>query len=168
VVAKVRDTCPAKEFDILSAWVMLAPYEPRPATELKLIVRRILISTGWSNRTLAAAIGTTHPTIKAIKEGHEPERRPDLAQALAKVADIIDRLARLAGGDQAKLRTILQTPGRAGQTPLKLLADGQYAQAYLDAMDLFGRRRETGKLLNTTHAREPSRSTSPLFDEDGD
>ncbi len=141
------------------------PYVSRPRRELTGIVRQILQSTGWSNRTLAQVVGTTHPTIRTIKEGHEPERRPDLAAALANTAEVVAKISQLANGDQPKLRAVLKTRGPSGETPLKLLSDGLYGKAYLVAMDLLVRRRDAGRLLDTTRSRQPSRDTHALSED---
>lgn len=154
--------------NLIHGFLVVAPYVSRPPRELTHIVRQILETTGWSYRVLASVIGTTHPTISAIKQGHEPARRTDLADALIKTAEVVAKLSQLADGDQARLKTLLKTPGPSGDTPLRLLAEGRYGKAYLVAMDLLGRRREAGKLLDTALSRRPSKDICALSDEDLD
>lgn len=146
---------------LFDQWIVLGMNSPTPALGLPQLVERIAARTGWSNRRLAQLVGTTHPTIRAIRLGREPERRPDIADALIRTAEVVDRLSRLVP-DRDRLNTILVTSGPDGATPVALLADGQYGKAYIQALDLIGRRRTPGKMLNVKRPRRPSLDTAAI------
>jgi hypothetical protein len=151
--------------ELFSPWLQIKPYVAKPAPDLTRVVYSLIGCTGWSNRTIAGLIGTTHPTIQAIKKGRELERRPELAEALFKAAEVVEKLSRLAEGDQARLNSVLKNPGADGQTPLRLLSEGAYATAYLKAMDLLGRPRRAGGLLKARWTRQPSEDVGLVFDD---
>lgn len=151
--------------DLFAGWLIIPMYEPRTGPDLTRIVKRLIDRTGWSNRSLAGIVGTTHPTIQAIKRGREPERRPGLAEALFRTAEVVERISRLTRGDQAKLKEVLSTRGQDGQTPLQLLAAEQYARAYLKALDLLNQPRPTVSLLDAIQARQPSQDVGLIFDD---
>lgn len=151
-----------------SAWLQIPPYAPQPVPDLTRIITRLVNRTGWSNRRIAEIVGTTHPTIQAIKGGREPERRPELAEALFRTAEMVEKISRLSGGNQATLRAILSNRGEEGRTPLQLLAAGEYAKAYLKALDLINEPHQTGSLLNVRQARQPSQDVGLIFDDPDD
>jgi hypothetical protein len=154
-----------KVFDLFSSWLLEPIYEPQPVPSLARTVKRLVERTGWSNRSLADIVGTTHPTIQAIKLGREPERHPDLAQALFRTAEVVEKISRLANGNQGTLRLILNSRGSEGGTPLQLLAAGEYAKAYLRALDMLNSSRPTVQLLDARQERQPSRETGLIFDD---
>src|SRR4051812_6746147 len=88
----MRVTKAVEKVDPFSTWLLVAPYAAQPAGDLSRAIKQVLESTGWSNRVLASVLGTTHPTIQAIKRGRQPERRTDLAAALTKTAEVVERL----------------------------------------------------------------------------
>ncbi len=154
-----------KMLDLFTGWLLIPKYEPQPVPELTKIVKRLIEQTGWSNRSLAEIVGTTHPTIQAIKRGRELERRRDLAEALFNTAEVVEKISRLARGNQAMLKTVLSTRGSDGETPLQLLAAGEYARAYLRALDMLNKSRPTVRLLDARQARQPSQDVGLIFDD---
>lgn len=161
------DLLPAPESLNFCAWVKLPSYVPRKRQELTGTVRRLISETGWSNRRLAMIVGTTHPTIGAIAKGREPERNPQLRDALIRTADVVARISALTHGDRRRLNATLQTPlGASGRTPLDLLASGRYAQAYLTAVDVIRGRRQPNVLLTTDHVRQPSQDVILISEDD--
>ena len=151
--------------DLFASWLLMPSYEPQPVSELTRIVKRLVERTGWSNRSLAEIVGTTHPTIQAIKRGREPERRRDLAEALFNTAEVVEKISRLTRGNQAMLKAILSTRGSDGETPLQLLAAGEYAKAYLRALDMLNEARPTVRLLDSRQARQPSQDVGLISDD---
>jgi hypothetical protein len=162
-IGEIHNT--GKMSDPFSNWPIFPKYEPQPVPDLIRIVRRLVEQTGWSNRNLAEVVGTTHPTIKAIKSGREPERRRDLAEALFNTAEVVEKISRLARGNQATLKTILNTRGSDGETPLQLLAAGGYSKAYLRALDMLTESRPTARLLDARQERRPSQDIGLIFDD---
>ena len=153
------------QLDLFAHWLIVPNYEPQAAPGLTRIVRRLIERTGWSNRGLAEVIGTTHPTIQAIRRGREPERRPDLAEALFNTAEVVEKISRIANGDQATLRSVLSARGSDGETPLQLLAAGAYAKAYLRALDLLNGSHSAVRPFNSRQERQPSREVGLIFDD---
>lgn len=170
VTASVGELYPAvKAIDIFGSWLIVPNYEPQPALGLTRAVKRLIERTGWSNRGLAEIVGTTHPTIQAIRRGHEPERRPDLTEALFNTAEVVEKISRLANGNQTTIKRILSTRGADGETPLQLLAAGEYAKAYLRGLDMLSSsRRSTVRLLDARQERQPSREVGLIFDDRDD
>lgn len=151
--------------DLFSPWLLVTPYKPSPIPDVTRVMHRLITWTGWSNRVIADVIGTTHPTVQAIRKGRNPERRLDLTDALFKTAEVVEKLTRLAGADQSRLRMALKTSGPGGETPLQLLSAGEYGRAYLQAMDTLNRRRQEGHLLNTHRTRRPSEDVGLVSDD---
>ena len=149
-------------------WLIIAPYESAQIPALAGIINRLIYSTGWSNRRIAEIVGTTHPTIQAIKDGRQPERRPELAEALFKTAEVVEKISRLAQGNQSALNAILTSRRNEQATPLQLLASGNYARAYLQALDFLGKSRQVGKLVDSTQVRQPSLDVGLIFDDSGE
>jgi hypothetical protein len=147
-----------------SDWLFIPLYIPQPVPDLTRVLNRLVDRTGWSNRRIAGIVGTTHPTIQAIKSGRDPERRPDLAEALYNAAEVVEKISRLALGNQATLKSVLSNRGQ-GDTPLHLLAAGEYAKAYLRALDLISKPRQTVSLLNAIQARQPSEDIGLISDD---
>lgn len=154
-----------KTVNLFAGWLIMPSYEPQSAPELTRIVKDLIERTGWSNRSLAEIIGTTHPTIQAIRRGREPERRPELAEALFNTAEVVEKISRLVRGNQVTLKTVLSTRGPDAETPLQLLAAGEYAKAYLRALDMLNKSRSTVRLLDAPHERQPSRDVGLIFDD---
>ncbi|MGB8345127.1 MAG: hypothetical protein WCD86_09595 [Ktedonobacteraceae bacterium] len=149
-------------------WLIIAPYVSGQVPALAGIINRLIDRTGWSNRRIAEIVGTTHPTIQAIKGGRHPERKPELAEALFKTAEVVEKISRLAQGSQSTLNAILTSRDNRQGTPLQLLASGEYARAYLQAVDVLHKPRQAGPLLNITQARQPSLDVSLIFDDPGE
>lgn len=153
---------------LFNDWLLIAPYVSQPIPDLSRIVNRLIDRTGWSNRRIAEIVGTTHPTIGAIKKGREPERKPELAEALFNTAEVVEKISRLANGNQAILKVALNQRGQDGFTSLQLLAAGEYAKAYLKALDVLNRPHQIGGLLNVRQERQPSKDVGLIFDDPDD
>jgi hypothetical protein len=151
--------------DFFAGWPLIPMYEPRLVPDLTRIVNRLIDRTGWSNRGLAEIVGTTHPTIQAIKRGRDPERKAGLAEALFNTAEVVEKISRLAHGNQSVIKAVLSNRGQDGQTPLRLLSEGEYAKAYLRALDLLNKPRATVGLLDVRQRRRPSQDVGLIFDD---
>jgi hypothetical protein len=156
--------------NLFSSWLLIPSYQPSPIPGLASVISRLIDRTGWSNRRIADIVGTTHPTIQAIRGGREPERRPELADALYKTAEVVEKISKLSRGNQTTLNAILKNRGQTGygQTPLQLLAAGEYAKAYLAAIDFLNKPRQSGGLLNVRQERQPSKDVGLIFDDPDD
>lgn len=164
---QLRPFRPSVDVTPLSRWATFPRIESISTLELAELLRELILATGWSHRRLASVLRTSHPTIGAIIRGETAaERLPGLGRALEKTADVVARLARLVDNDRSHLNRLLQSTLDNGRTPLDLLADGNYARAYLVAIDLLGRRRQPNIPLGTDRIRQPGNDVAALFDDD--
>jgi hypothetical protein len=105
-----------------------------PSTARRL--RDIATYTGWSNRTLAEILGTTHPTIAAVLSGRDTSRVVNLRDRIARVHSAIERLALLSRRDIAEVRRLLETKPDGRSSAAELMKSGAFSQAYLTALDV--------------------------------
>ena len=94
--------------------------------------------TGWSNRALATALGTTHPTLGAILSGRQTtrERIPELRGRITALADMADRLMSLTGDPTAVRAALTTRPLNESHTACQLLILGDPGRAYIAALDV--------------------------------
>ena len=92
--------------------------------------------TGWSNRTVAEVIGTTHPTIRAVSDGRVviAPRNREYRNRLRAVHSVVSRVFSLAGGNQQRLRLML-TDDTTGESAMQLLAKGEIGTAYARVLE---------------------------------
>lgn len=116
--------------------VILPARDPEVAVGARRQMRELLGMTGWSHRTVATVLHTSHVTVaKIASEGSSP-RSSEVAERLAAVHACVRRLAPLAA-DAGALRAALESSvDEHGSTALKLLTSGDYARAYRFALGL--------------------------------
>lgn len=148
-------------FDVLNRWVKVQA-TPQSSPEGRRLALEIQQATGWSERAMARALGSTHPTIGKLLQGQPVNSA--LAQRVVRAHEVISRVHVIAGRDaQATARALEATVASQG-TASKLLSEGAYAEAYLCAVDVL-RPRRTGILAGSRPATS-GRANTPLVDED--
>jgi hypothetical protein len=116
--------------------VILPARDPEAEVGTRRQMRELLAMTGWSNRTVAGILRTSHVTVGKIASEGSSSRSSDVAERLASAHACVRRLAPLAA-DVAALRAALESPtDELGTTAAKLLTAGEYARAYRFAMQL--------------------------------
>jgi transcriptional regulator with XRE-family HTH domain len=116
--------------------VILPARDPEAEIGTRRQMRELLAMTGWSQRTLASMLRTTHVTVARIAAEGASSRSNEVAERLAAVHACVRRLAPLAAG-AAALRAALESPiDEGGTTAVKLLAAGEYPKAYRFALRL--------------------------------
>lgn len=117
------------------SWLTLPPTVIAPAVGVASFLDDLAAWTGWSNRDLATALGTSHPTVGALRSGEAVAfaRRPEIRHRLADLHALCTRLRPMVYGDATRLGRLLTT-AVAGQTPLELVRAGAAARAYLFAL----------------------------------
>lgn len=110
--------------------VAASPEESRMAAE-------VILWTGWSNRTLAQVIGTSHPTIRAIREGRAivGRRNHQYPQRLKSVHDLVSRAFVLTHRDPRRTNALL-SDGSRGDSPKQYLIRGEIGLASRAILDL--------------------------------
>jgi transcriptional regulator with XRE-family HTH domain len=150
---------------IFDTWVRLpeaAEYtKPRPQQQ----VEQIRARTGWSQRRLAQVLRTTHPTIKAVEQGHTVVRVHDLPARLAEAHRLVQRIFLLAGNSAIEANRLLVTaPAPGQQSAVDLLKDRQPDAAYLAALAVLRPPRESPMMTGIWPSRAGTATTS-LEDE---
>ncbi len=148
-------------FDVLSKWVNVLP-TPNPSPEGRRLALDIQRATGWSDRAMARALGTSHPTIGKLLDGQPVNSA--LAQKIVRAHEVISRIHVISGGDVQATTRALETSIQGEDAATALLAQGAYAKAYLRAIDVL-RPRQTGMLVGSRPARS-GRGNIPFLDEE--
>ena len=93
--------------------------------------------TGWSNRTLADVIGTTHPTIRALLDGRVIviARNPDYRRRLKVAHAFVQRVFIIAGRDTRRTQSIL-SDSTLGDAPIQYLKRDDPAEGFSRVLEL--------------------------------
>jgi hypothetical protein len=121
--------------------------------------------TGWSNRTVADIIGTTHPTIRALGDGRvviSPRNR-EYRSRLHSVHSVVSRVFMLAGRDRHRTRTLL-SDDTTGESPMQLLRNGEVGAAYAMVLEFVNPPRPS--LITSWSPLSPRGRTIAPFDEE--
>lgn len=148
------------------SWVTFPPGSPRPAPRVQRQVRELLAWTGWSARTLAELVGTTHPTIAAIADGRPSTftRAPELPSRIAQLHGLLERLNLVAAGDSVELNRLLSTPPAEGEpNALDHVAVWDLTGAWLAASDVASPRR-TSRMMQGRFPAQPGQATAALHE----
>ncbi|MGH8827625.1 MAG: helix-turn-helix domain-containing protein, partial [Jiangellaceae bacterium] len=147
--------------DIRDWWVHIPEPTAQPAPLVQRLPREIRQRTGWSQRKLAKALGSTHPTVRALEEGRSAARSKDLFDRLLDVHDVVERAFMLAGRDVKESDRLLTTPPADDRaSALDLLESRQPAEAYLAALDVLRPRRQTAMMRGMWPARAGEATTA--------
>lgn len=134
------------------------PEESRMATDIQ-------AWTGWSNRTLAEVIGTTHPTIRALRDGNfvvYPRNR-EYRQRLRTAHGVVGRAFQLAKRDARQTNALLSDRSN-GESPMQHLIRGDVTGAYRCVLDLL-QPQEPAELIRSWRPLSPRDRTAAPFDE---
>ena len=138
-VASIGDYRCQVQGDVFAAsgWVILPDSYPSRAPHFDRMLREIRDWTGWSQRRLAALIGTTHPTVKRLEKGETSSRSADAAARLPHINNVIKRLWILSGGNAKSVARLLDSSGPGdARSAFDLLTQEQYSRAYLRALQV--------------------------------
>ncbi len=121
-------------YALSTAWIHMPHERSAPVSPLPGLLKEIRDLTGWARRDLARVLGTTHPTIGRLEtDGRVTARSRDVAARVAELHAVLVRLGRVAAGPPALILALQRQAG--GITPLELLRQGEWAQAYTSALD---------------------------------
>jgi hypothetical protein len=133
------DLEPAELFEFRQAWkhtwVVVPPVEDPEAPALARRLRDLAAWTGWSNRRLAELLGTSHPTIAAARRGRETTRVPELADRIAGLHRVVERVAVLCDRDVSEVIRLIETRPPGGVSAATHIEMGELSKAYLAVLD---------------------------------
>lgn len=153
--------------DVFGRFVVLPPLKARGGPRLQKLVRRLQALTGWSARTMAEALKTTHPTVSALLDGRQAisRRVPELPSRLTAVVDLAERVSIVVDGEAASLNNALTTvPVGQNDSALDHLRSGDVGRAYATALDVLTPPREMGMMRSVWPAK-PGEATAALDDD---
>lgn len=130
---------PAELFEFRKAWdrtwVVIPPAEDPDTPAIARRLRDIATWTQWSDRQLADLLGTTHPTIGAARRGREITRVPALADRIAALHRVIERVSMLCDRDVSEVTRLLEAAPSGRPTAVDLIGAGEFSNAYLAVLD---------------------------------
>ena len=153
--------------DVFGRFVVLPPLKARRAPRLQQLARRLQAVTGWSARTMAQALATTHPTVSALLDGRQVISRkvPELPSRLSAVVDLAERVSIVVDGEAASVNNALTTvPVGQNHSALDHLRARDVGRAYATALDVLTPPRNTGMMRNVWPAK-PGVATAALDDD---
>lgn len=148
-------------FPLFEALWRLPEQEPEPAPRTQVLTMTLRRQTGWSQRRLATVLRSTHPTVRALEEGRSSAPHHDLYNQLVGVHEVVDRVFVLAGRDAGEVDRLLSTTPPLGRSAVDLLAVGDFAGAFLAALDVLRPRRTTSTMRGRWASR-PGTATHSL------
>lgn len=147
-------------FDFPYKWIAV---QERTSPEAQRMAHEIQAATGWSTRTMALALGVSHPTVGKLLDGRAASRL-GIRQRLAAVHDVVSRIHDLLGHDATSTDRILRTrPEPNSMSPIDYLSIGNPTRAYLAAVDVIRPPRATG-LMRGDWPTRPGEAASPLHE----
>jgi hypothetical protein len=149
----------------IEVWMpSIEPISPgRPAPRVQRHIIELQRLTGWSERTLASIVGTSHPTIRAALAGSQGAltRSADVKERIDSLHAIVTRLAPLADQRQdAIVEALTSHPSGSTASAIDLVGSGKMAAAYLAAMEVLRPRRTSGMMQGSSPARPGQASVS--------
>ena len=150
----------------LGEWVLSIP-TPRvcPAPDVQVMARDLRQWTGWSTRRLAAILGTTHTTVRAVEEGRPlvAGHSGDLRRRFEEAHAVILRIHVLADRDPHRTVQLLDAvPTNGGVSAITALQERDPSRAYLAALDVLNP--PTEGLLLGAYPATPGRAVTPLHE----
>ncbi len=146
----------------LSQWsVEQFPVPSRAMEEAQRQAKCLSLWTGWSSRTLAKVLDTTHTTVLGLQRGRplQSHRSGELNERLVEAYQLIERIHQLAEADPQRTVRALSAPEATGVCAIEHLRARRPARAYLAALDAL-RPRQSGMLTGSRPARGDA--TTPL------
>jgi len=149
-------------------WVKLPDRLPKSAPDVQRMVHQLRQWTGWSARTLADALSTTHTTVLSIENGRPlfVTRSGDLRRRITDAHDLVARLTLLVNHDRGRAAAVLMEQAADGLSALDQLHAGQPSRAYLAIIDVVrgAPERSRNSLLIGSRPAQPGGATEPLLD----
>jgi transcriptional regulator with XRE-family HTH domain len=143
-------------------WVKLVRVEPRPSPDAQRRIQEIRTLTGWSDRQIARALGTSHPTVAAMMLGRLG--RLGHRARISTTYDVVARIYALCERDVEATDRVLAFSGSDGApSPLDLLSRDEPSAAYLAAIDRIRPRRQG--LMTGSRPAVPGLATEDLARE---
>lgn len=139
---------------------------PRPqiavSPEQSRMIAELQAWTHWSNRTVAQVIGTTHPTVKAIRDGRlvVGHRNAHYPQRLKAVHQLTARVFLLAGRDPRRAKSLLEDHS-GGESPRDYLSRGDIYGANRALFDVLRTSRPTALIPNWRPLSPRNRTVDP-------
>lgn len=150
-----------RRYPVYDWWVELGPSAIQPTREAIRKIRELQRMTSWSDRRIARTLGTTHPTVAALRHGRGG--KVPLRSRLVRVHDLVSRIYALCGEEPDVTDRVLETAGENGVSAFDLLTRDDVARAYLLALDVsHGRPME----VFAGTRRRVGDATASLVDED--
>jgi hypothetical protein len=152
--------------DLYELPYLLPRVEPEPPPEAVRLVREIQLATGWSARALGDAIGTTHPTIRALQRGHVSiaPRNRDYQRRLRSAYEIISRIYALADRDVTTTNVALRDRS-LGPSAVDFIADDRPSDAYLAALRALRPSRRDRLIVGSRPLSPRGRTVDPFAEE---
>jgi hypothetical protein len=171
VVGDVETHIPGGPPPVPRFWYASSPYVlpevPAPIwVDLGVMAQQVSLWTGLSNRQLATALGTTHPTVhRLLTTTSEASwvRNVEYRRRLREVDTIVRRVLELVGRDLERVHVLLRQPVQ-GVTALDHLMAGRPERAYLAVLGALRPRQES--LLVGRRPQLPGANTVPVLDDD--
>jgi hypothetical protein len=140
--------------------------QPHVKPHLQEMITEIRRLTGWSERAVAARVGTSHPTIAAAASGSSQAfvRSPQAYARLEALYSVVTRIAPLAKAGPLDVdRALTTAPGTGRVSALANLEANDPASAYLAALDVLRPPRTDGK-IRSRFPRAMGNDTAALTD----
>lgn len=120
-------------------WPIIFPdIVPRAAPNIQIMVKKLRARTGWSARTLADVLKTSHTTIleiergRSLKEGHSG----DLGRRVIDAYEVVERVYLLTGKSVGETARVMRSSCANGNTPVEELQAQELGRAYLAVVDV--------------------------------
>lgn len=142
---------------------VIVAHAPHRAPDIQRLTNEIQQWTGWSDRALAAFVGTTHPSIATLRGGRAGRlgtRNTEYLRGLRLLHAVATRIYEVVGHDAERMTAALGAGSEQGSVR-DLIATGRAGEAYLAALDEVKPSRETGMLIGHRPA-SPRGRVSPL------
>lgn len=154
----------SERWDPFSLGVEVGKVSSPPLPEPKRLTDEIKRMTGWSDRSTAMALRTTHPTVAKILDGQRIGF--NLQDRIVRVNEVVRRIHLLTNEDPSATSRALRTePAEGRESAMVLMAREEFSAAYLAAMDV-QRPRPTSRFMSGDRPSTVGDATQVLLDED--
>jgi transcriptional regulator with XRE-family HTH domain len=148
-------------FPLFDPWVRVPERAPTPAPRTQVLARSLRRQTGWSQRKLASVLRSTHPTVRALEEGRSSAQQDELYDQIVGVHEVVDRVFEVADRDSRETNRLLSATTARATSAIDLLTAGDFAGAYLAALDA-ARPRRTTRMMQGFWRSTPGTATRSL------
>lgn len=143
-------TAPSEPIDIFALPRIDIPKAAPRTADFRAMAQDIVKWTLWSDRKLAKALGTTHPTVHALLTGTPAvgSRSREVLQRVTPTHAVIARIFVIAGRDPKRTATALESPSN-GRSAVAHLRAGHPDRAYVAALDALNPPVDTGLMTGS-------------------